>query len=130
MKKILLPLFFSVVIGFVYSQTPIPKTINLLYVNPILENGMVIVYNSMFETTNNHTVGKNGTTNVILEQGAGYVISLNGKMYYPNGDECSVLYAFAIYLGENAWINTADLIALKKAGLHFNQYFVLWPKTQ
>ena len=127
MKKIFFLLSFFVIVVSTYPQTPIPRTINLLCVNPILENGIVIVYNSMFGNISNCAVKENGKTNIMLEQGASYVINFNGKMYYPNGDECTVPYACAMYLGDNAWVNTADFIALKKMGIDFNQYLVIWP---
>ena len=130
MKKILLSLFFSVFVLIVYSQTSIPRTIDLLCVNSALESGKVIVYNSMFGSIDNYSVRKNGMTSIMLEQGASYVVCFNGKMYYPNGDECTVPYAYATYLGDNTWVNTADFVALKKAGIDFRQYLVMWPKTQ
>lgn len=129
MKKIFVLAFFFVVSFCVFSQTfeptPIPKTMEFLFVNPSLRGGIVISNENIKNNIKDITVKDDGRTSVWLVIGSVYIIKLGDKYFYPNGDECPYCSnGRAAYFGDRKWLNSALPHASKTP---IKQYLVTWP---
>lgn len=129
MKRIIVLAFLFVILFSVFSQafepTPIPRTMEFLFVNPSLRGGTVISNENIKHNTKNIIVEYDGRTSVWLVVGSVYIIKLDNKYFYPNGDECAYCYdGRAVYFGDRKWLNSAYPHASKTP---IKQYFVTWP---
>lgn len=125
MKKIVIifVFIFSSVVAF--SQTPIPKTLEFLVVNPVLEGGTIISNENNCPVSQDFSVHAFGRTFVRLVEWSVYIVKLGDKYFYPNGDFCSVgIYGRAVYLGNNIWLNTSYKVPNSKEII---QYKAVWP---
>lgn len=116
--------FLFVFFAVSYSQTPIPKTFEFLYVNPCLSGGVVISNKTFNKDIKDCIVRENGKTFVRLLKGSVYIIQIGDKYFYPNGDYCPYgANGRAIYLGDKKWFNTCYSNSLIK----IIGYTVIWP---
>lgn len=129
MKRIIVLAFLFAVSFCISSQevesTPIPKTVQFLFVNPCLKGGMIISNENFKSSLKDTIVRDDGRTMVRLVVGSVYIVKINDKYYYPNGEPC--VYGSngrAAYFGDRKWLHSAYSSG---SNAPIEQYFVTWP---